>query len=124
MSAFPKTAVGILSFMIFTGYLIFLVFGGQNQIHFEKRITDAQNGISDAAKGLNSDSGIFGSITAVFSLFFNMLLLILGVVIGMFNALAVFLTSVFLLPLLISQIIVTISSIGLLFAMLSKVIQT
>ena len=120
----PKTTLGIVSFMVFVGYLLSLVFQNKATVGITSVVQKAQTNIGSAANGLSDNPGIFGSITAVGTIIFNFLLMIQGMVTGTFIALASFISAVTLLPIIISQILIALVSIGLIFSIISVAVRT
>jgi hypothetical protein len=124
LMGFPKTLMGLIAMMVFVGYLVSLMFGGKYVNNYTDRIQTAQTNIQNAANGINESTSILGSVNSFFSIFVNFFVMVIGLIIGIFVSLATFISTVTLLPIVISQIIVAVVSIGIIFAILSKVIQT
>lgn len=128
MSFFPKSAVGLVGLFIFTAWLTSQAFPPSPELEAILDITTtAQTNIEVATEGITSESGgfsIIGSVGAVFSILFNLFIMAVGFIGTIFLSLVMFVTSISGLPSQISQIIIISISVGFIFALLSKLIET
>jgi Na+/melibiose symporter-like transporter len=124
MSAFPKTAAGLVSLGVFVGYLSKLILNQNTQPDsITKTTQNAQIGLVNALNQINNGTSYTDAIFGILNFVGNFLVMLAGFVAGIFISFAVFITTVSGLPIVISQILITIFTLGLMFALLSKVIQ-
>jgi hypothetical protein len=124
MSAFPKTAVGIISLAVFVGYLVNLIFNQKTNTNAVTQLTQtSQNNLVKALEQINNGTSFTDVIFGIGSFIVNFFIMLGGFIAGIFISFATFITALTGLPVVISQIIIAIISIGLFFALLSKVIQ-
>ena len=128
MSAFPKSAVGLISLFIFVAWLVFMmeIPAITEPLSIVTTMTnDAMKGVSDASEGIvSSDEGLFGfsRISSFFSLIWNLILIPLLFVVQIFVGFATFVSVMLMLPIQISGIIVALISVGLILSLLKVII--
>ena len=128
MSAFPKSAVGLISLAIFVTWLVFLM--GISEIsdpltEVNGMTTETINNVDDASKNIISgNEGLFGFgiISSFFSLIWNLLLIPILFVVQIFVAFTTFISVMTFLPLEISGIIIALMGVGLILSLLRIVI--
>jgi hypothetical protein len=106
--------------MIFVGWMTALLFfGTPNETRMHEFIDGAQASqtrLANSAQALNGSSGLYGSITAVFSIIFNALTLMLGIVVLTAFAPIDFTANILKIPFIISGILVSIIFLGIMIA--------
>lgn len=131
----PRTAVGIIGFMLFTGWLIAMMFTpSDSTLHdTNQNIANTQKDLAEAAKNTASNlsgtdvgwfGNTYGSITGFFQVALNLVILIANFLLVIFASFAAVISTITFLPVEISEILIMLLSIGLIFALLSKVIET
>lgn len=127
MAGLPRTAVGIIGLVIFVGWLVALVYvGTPGATNLQDEINQAQAAqmnIANSAKDLTGSSGLYGSITAVFSVAFNLIVVIFSFFLMIFSSIAGFTSMILGIPFLISGIFLALLMIGLMFAIISKIVE-
>jgi len=128
MSAFPKSAVGLISLFIFVVWLVFMmeIPAITEPLSIVSTMTnEAINGVNEASTGIvSSDEGLFGfsRISSFFSLIWNLILIPLLFIVQIFVGLAAFISVLTLLPIQISGIIIALISVGLILSLLKFII--
>lgn len=128
MSAFPKSAIGLISLFIFVAWLVFML----NVREISEPLTvvneindETMNRIQDASTNIISgDEGLFGLgiISSVVSLIGNVILAGLLFFVSIFVSLAAFISVLLLIPIQISGLILTLISIGFVMSLLKFII--
>ena len=128
MSAFPKSAVGLISLFIFVAWLVFMMEIPQisdpiDSINIANEITF--NNIRSAGDNIMSgDEGLFGFgiISSFFVIVWNLLLIPILFVISILIELVLFISVLTMLPIQISGIIIALLSVGLILSLLKFII--
>lgn len=128
MSAFPKSAVGLISLFIFVTWLVFMM--GINEISsplasVNDMTTSVINNLGNASQNIISgNEGLFGFgvISSFFSLIWNLLLIPLLFVVQIFVTFATFISIMTFLPLELSGIILVLIGVGLVLSLLRFII--
>lgn len=124
MGAFPKTAVGLTSLAVFVGYLVNLILNQNAKPNSITTTTQtAQNNLVSALNQIDNGTSWTDTLFGILSFIGNFLVMLAGFIAGIFISFAVFITQISGLPVVISQLLIAILTIGLMFALLSKVIQ-
>ena len=124
----PKTAVGLVGMFVFTAWLVGQVYTDRfPQLQLINDITTgAQENIAAAAEGVTASSGgfdIIGSIGAVGTVLFNLFVMLVAFVGSIFISSAMFVTALTDLPIQISEILITLISVGFIFTLISKLVD-
>lgn len=140
MAFLPRTAVGLVGLMIFTGWLVSLMFGIDLSAVFgisdirqtaQNNIINAGNCLSSGGVNASNNSAQisvctgthwYDAIWEVLAILFNILVMIFGFLAGIFLSTAVFFTAMIGLPIEISQIFIALISAGLIFALIKFII--
>ncbi len=141
--AIPKTAAGLFTFIILTGWLISLVpiFGGTQAPldQITSIATNAQTNIGNAGNCLSTGANTttnnatnqislcagshwYDAIWEVLTIFFNIFVIIFSFLAGIFLASATFITVMLGLPTILSQLIITIISVATIFSIIKVLI--
>ena len=125
----PHTAVGLFTFIILVGWLVSMlpIFGSSEAPldSITKTASEAQQNIATSASKLNSTetgTGIYGSVTAVFTIIWNFVIMVISFIVGMFVSMATFITVMLGLPIMISGIVIVILFTGVIFALIKVII--
>ena len=130
MAFLPKTAIGLIGFIIFSTWLISLMFAQQSPIlsQVSSMTQNAQTNIVNAGNQVKNStggwSGTYDSISGVFIIGYNLFIMVFGYIAELWLDVALFASAITDLPLNISVILLAMVSVGLIFALLSKVIET
>ncbi len=125
MGFLPKTAIGLFSLIIFTGWLIAMMFTTITSLADNiDRMKTAQNDLTSAATDVTQSDSIIGSVSGVFSIGFNLIMIIFGFFAMLFSSMAGFISVITELPIEISQIFIALLLAGSIFALISKVVET
>ncbi len=137
-SPLPKTTMGLIGFIILVGFIAGNMFGSLQSDPLVNVASTAQKNIVSASGclsgGGNSSSGNigssgtcndqwFGAIGAVFSIVYNVLLMIFIFLSGIFLSFVSFIAVLTGLPIWIATPLISLMSVGLIFSILSKVID-
>lgn len=128
MTAFPKSAVGLISLFLFVAWLVFLM-----DIPQISEPTQAVQGMTNGAIGrvgnasqqiISGDEGLFGFgiISSFFTLIGNLILIPLLFIAQIFVSFASFISVLTLLPIQISGIIIALIGVGLILSLLRFII--
>ena len=120
----PKTTLGLITMMVFMGFLFSLIYSNEYKNPYMDTVTDSEQAIVNASNGINGSQGTYESITSVFAIGYNLIVMILGLIAGIFVSLSIFLSTMTLLPVWISQVVIALTSIGIMFSIISKVVNT
>lgn len=118
-------AMSTFLFIILVGWLVSLlpIFGGQAPLDpIIDTAEEAQTNMVNAASGLNQTSGTYESITSVFSIIWNIIVMVITFIAGIFISMATFITVMLGLPVILSGVIIVVISVGMIFSLIKIII--